>query len=126
MARAISTALGSGAAGALMMADSAINARIPVFISIPFSVVGQFAIARSRLSAGSGRLKGGCGQDWPPSKTMLYTDTCLGQYAPVAHQVRAGHIRRLVGQQPDDGARGFIRAGQAAQRHLFADAPPHL
>ena len=23
--------------------------------------------ARSRLSAGSGRLKGGCGQDWPPS-----------------------------------------------------------
>ena len=25
--------------------------------------------ARSRLSAGSGRLKGGCGQDWPPSKT---------------------------------------------------------
>ena len=22
--------------------------------------------ARSRLSAGSGRLKGGCGQDWPP------------------------------------------------------------
>jgi hypothetical protein len=53
MARAISTALGSGAAaGALMMADSAINARIPVFISISFSVVSQFAIARSRLSAG--------------------------------------------------------------------------
>jgi hypothetical protein len=24
--------------------------------------------ARSRLSAGSGRLKGGCGQDWPPHK----------------------------------------------------------
>jgi hypothetical protein len=26
--------------------------------------------ARSRLSAGSGRLKGGCGQDWPPSKQI--------------------------------------------------------
>jgi len=25
---------------------------------------------RSRLSAGSGRLKGGCGQDWPPSKAI--------------------------------------------------------
>jgi hypothetical protein len=24
--------------------------------------------ARSRLSAGSGRLKGGCGHDWPPSQ----------------------------------------------------------
>ncbi len=27
--------------------------------------------ARSRLSAGSGRLQGGCGQDWPPSKSKL-------------------------------------------------------
>jgi len=27
--------------------------------------------ARSRLSAGSGRLKGGCGHDWPPSKAKL-------------------------------------------------------
>jgi hypothetical protein len=26
--------------------------------------------ARRRLSAGSGRLKGGCGQDWPPSSVF--------------------------------------------------------
>jgi hypothetical protein len=26
---------------------------------------------RGRLSAGSGRLKGGCGQNWPPSKIKL-------------------------------------------------------
>jgi len=44
------------------------------------SVVGQFGScmpcgagnsARSRLSAGSSRLKGGCGQNWPPHKTKL-------------------------------------------------------
>jgi len=44
-------------------------------------VVGQFGFGgrailprgplRGRLSAGSGRLKGGCGQDWPPSKSKL-------------------------------------------------------
>jgi tetratricopeptide (TPR) repeat protein len=33
--------------------------------------------ARSRLSAGSGRLKGGCGQDWPPS----------GSFSTVFHHV---------------------------------------
>ena len=32
---------------------------------------GAGNFARSRLSAGSGRLKGGCGQDWPPSSEVF-------------------------------------------------------
>jgi hypothetical protein len=40
--------------------------------------------ARSRLSAGSGRLKGGCGQDWPPHNWMPFLAGLLALLAAPA------------------------------------------
>ena len=63
------------------------------FGSVWFWRAGNFA--RSRLSAGSGRLKGGCGQDWPPSKTKRTHYRIVGDSENPPEDL-LGHCSRAV------------------------------
>jgi len=61
--------------------------------------------ARSRLSAGSGRLKGGCGQDWPPSHNLMVgVDLESLSHGRENYEAIAFHPdeRRLLADLPSD------------------------
>ena len=93
--------------------------------------------ARSRLSAGSGRLKGGCDQDWPPSSWFLTVPRCVRTLLLAAVCCSAAHAaviggvvldhatgralaRSLVTLRPIDGTGGKPQSARAGRTGQFS------
>jgi len=64
--------------------------------------------ARSRLSAGSGRLKGGCGHDWPPSISIAHSQGTAMAIAVLDPQALVGiDLESLTHRRQDFEAIAF-------------------